>query len=263
MPKKKINSFYKSLICINHKVVTMSVKKGWKLITDPNRLERFWNKLSEVWERIPETIPQVKDFYNYEEEFITSLAKGHNDPTVLDLGCGPGRILKLLSKVGMNKLYGIDISSKMIDECRLVLPESVVLLQHDFRERLPFTDNFFDYVFITGNTLSSSVTEIDTILRNVHRVLKENGTLVIGLYNSEFMTEEFVRNYYGKFPKVIALKCFDKENHTVFVGDVYSHWMSEGEVKALFEDLDFDVKIEKKGIGFIVCAKKSNYKDMG
>jgi len=238
----------------------MSKNKGWELITDPARLERFWDRVSKIWEKIPETFSQVKEFYDSEEEFIISLVKDRDNPTVIDLGCGPGRVLRELNKIGVNKLYGLDISSKMIDECRLILPESTVLLQHDFRERLPFTDNFFDFVFITGNTLSSSITEIDTILRNVHRVLKENGTLIIGLYNSEFMTDEFVNNYYGKFPKIFALKCFDKENHTVFVGDIYSHWMNKEEIRTLFEDLDFDVEIEKKGMGFIICAKKQKIK---
>lgn len=229
---------------------------SWKLITEPNRLEKFWDKISEIWEKLPETLSQVKDFHNSEEDFIVSLVKGHKSPVILDLGCGSGRILKEMSKLGVNKLYGIDISSKMIERCRSTLPEWVVLLQHDFRKRLPFTDNFFDFVLITGNSLSSSITESDTVLRNVCRVLKEDGTLVIGLYNSEFMTEEFVKGYYGNFPKSIVLKCFDKENHTVFIGDIYSHWLDEEELKALFEGLDFEVGIEKKGIGFIVCVKK-------
>jgi len=238
----------------------MSIIKGWKLLTDPNRLERFWDRISGIWETLPETLPQVKDFHNSEENFITSLVKDHKNPTVLDLGCGSGLLLKKLSNINVKKLYGIDISSKMIDKCRSILPETTVLLQHDFRERLPFTDNFFDFVFMTGNTLSSSITESETVLRNIYRILKENGTLVIGLYNSEFMTEDFVRDYYGNFPKVLGLKCFDKENHTVFIGDIYSHWLNEEELKALFEDLDFDVKIEKKGIGFIVFAKKQEIK---
>jgi len=228
----------------------------WELITGPDRLERFWDKISEIWEKLPETFSQVKDFHNSETDFIISLVKEHKNSVILDLGCGSGRILKELSRIGVHKLYGIDISSKMIDKCRVILPGWVVLLQHDFRKRLPFTDNFFDFIFITGNSLSSSITESETVLRNVHRILKEDGTLVIGLYNSEFMTEDFVRDYYGRFPKSIVLKCFDKENHTVFVGDIYSHWLDEEELEALFEDLDFDVKIEKKGIGFIVSARK-------
>ena len=223
-----------------------------------NFLADVWDKSSEVLDKLPTYSPKIESFHRAEEDFIVSLIKKHSDnPMILDLGCGTGRLLKVLSRNGFTQLYGIDISSKIIEKCRKSLPESTMLLQHDFRERLPFIDNFFDFILITGNALTSSVTESDLVLKQAFRVLKNNGILIVDVYNADFMTEDLVESYYGKFPEPIAFKRFDKKTHTVFIGNIISHWLTGNELKELLEDQNFKiVEIKKEGVGLIGVAKK-------
>jgi ubiquinone/menaquinone biosynthesis C-methylase UbiE len=217
--------------------------------------------MSEFWDKLPSSSPNrvIENFHKAEENFIVNfIKKGSDNPLILDLGCGTGRCLKTLYKNGFRRLYGIDISSKMIRKCKSLLPNSVIL-QHDFRERLPFTHDFFNFILITGNALTGSgFTEYDVVLKQAYRVLKRGGFLILGEYNAEFMSEQFVKNYYGKFyPKEIQFKKFDKKNKIVYVGTAFSHWVTKNELKELLESQNFKiVEIKRKGIGFIAVAKK-------
>ncbi len=225
-------------------------------------LEKVWDIMSEFWDELPSTSPnkKIEKFHEVEEKIIVNFIKKHSDnPLILDLGCGTGRYLKRLYKDGFRKLYGIDISTKMLKKCKSSLPNSTVLLHHDFRERLPFESNLFDLVLFTGNTLTSGgLVESDVALKQTHRVLKKNGFLIVGNYNAKFMTENFVRDYYSKFPKKLKFERFDKSNKTIYFGKIlHSHWLTESELKKLIENVGFKiVSIQKRGIGLIAVAKK-------
>ena len=66
--------------------------------------------------------------------------------SALDLGCGTGEMLKLILQEDVGKkLYGIDLSEKMLHVAKSKLPEQVKLLLGD-SEALPFPDNTFDVV---------------------------------------------------------------------------------------------------------------------
>ncbi len=222
-------------------------------------LEKVWDLISEIWDELPVTSPgkKIEKFHKSEEKFILNFIKKHNkNPLVLDLGCGTGRVLSILHKNNFNKLCGIDISSKMINKSKNKLPNAV-LLQHDFRERLPFTSNLFEFILITGNTLTSGVEIPEVVLKNTYRVLKKNGFLIIACYNAEFMTKKFVRAYYEKLPSFLKYKKFDEKTKTVYFSNIFSHWVTKEELKKLLKDSGFrDVKIRKRGIGLIGISKK-------
>lgn len=198
----------------------------------------------------------MEEFHKSEEKFVLSLINDKKS-VVLDLGCGTGRMLRLLKKKELKKLYGLDISPAMLEKCRALLPSSVVLLQHDFRVKLPFQSNFFDYVIATANTLISGIEKPEEVLKEIYRILKKNGKLIAGIYNANFLTEEIVEKYYKKLPKEIGFRKFDKKNRIVYLKGLYSRWMFKEEIKVLFKNARFNkLKIFKKGIGFVVIASK-------
>jgi ubiquinone/menaquinone biosynthesis C-methylase UbiE len=224
-------------------------------------LEKTWDMFSELWENAIIRSPEMINFQKEEEKFIVDFVKNHGDDTkILDLGCDSGRCLKVLEDNGFNKIYGIDISSKMLRNAKNKTNHAV-LLHHDFRERLPFENESFDFVIIMGNTLNSGgLFESDIVLKQAHRVLKKEGFMIIGSYNAKFMTEDFVKDYYGKFSKEYKFKKFDKKNKTVYFGDkLHSHWLTENELKKMVEKSKFKlISIQKKGIGLIVICKRSD-----
>jgi ubiquinone/menaquinone biosynthesis C-methylase UbiE len=218
-------------------------------------VESFWSKLADTLNNAQHYSPEIESFHKSEENFIVSFLKDKNS-NILELGCGTGRLLKLLKSNGFNKLYGIDISENMIKICRKSLTNSITLLQHDFRTRLPFESDFFDTVLFVGNTLAN-VDRPDLTFKEVERILKKDGKLVIGCFNADYMTDEIVKNYYGKLPKPFKLKRFDKKNKTVYIGSLFAHWITEKDLRKLIESSGLKVdSIQKKGIGLIAVARK-------
>lgn len=224
-------------------------------------LERTWNTIASFWDVLPSTSQnkKIEKFHIMEEKFVLNFVGKHKkNIRILDLGLGTGRVLKLLSKKGFVNLVGIDLSAKMIENARKELPKSATLLHIDFREKFPFEDDYFDLILIMGNTLTSGgLLESERVLRNAHRVLKKTGTLIIGSYNSKFMTREFVDSYYGRFPKEFGFKKFDNKKKTVYFGQIFSHWVKSSEIVKMAKNSKLKVeKIREKGIGLITIVKK-------
>jgi ubiquinone/menaquinone biosynthesis C-methylase UbiE len=101
------------------------------------------------------------------------------DTTVLELGCGPGKYVGLLSGLGY-RVAGVD---------PLAFPEwdtlrrqpHVTLRNKVFAERLPYPDRSFDHVACLGALLYFA--DPAQALREMYRVLKPGGRLVLRTVN--------------------------------------------------------------------------------
>lgn len=105
---------------------------------------------------------------------------------VLDIGCGTGMLLAELQAGAVPlHLYGVDISSGMLEQARLRLGREVNLT-HGCSEKLPFADAIFDCV----TTVSSFHywQDPERGLSEIHRVLMPNGALVITDWSRDFAT---------------------------------------------------------------------------
>ena len=65
--------------------------------------------------------------------------------TILEYGCGMGRLLKALDGMGLS-LAGVDISPKMIEHARALLPDNVALDALD-DDTIPMPDESVDFVY--------------------------------------------------------------------------------------------------------------------
>jgi len=106
---------------------------------------------------------------------ILELCEVPNGATVLDVGCGNGTLIGALKRKGNAQALGIDISPKMIDECRRKYADIDFYVTSG--EKLPFENNRFDIL-----TICCALHHLNApgnFFREANRVLKTNGTLIV------------------------------------------------------------------------------------
>lgn len=142
------------------------------------------NKLKKCYEVAPE---RVKQFLEAEISFV--LDKIHNEETVLDLGCGYGRIsIRLIEKT--NRVVGIDISRENISFAKELYGNKSGLEFYVMDAlKLGFPDNVFDITLCLQNGISAFGIEPKELLKESLRVTKEGGILLFSSYSEKFWEE--------------------------------------------------------------------------
>lgn len=100
---------------------------------------------------------------------------------IIDLGCGTGYYLYLLSNLSLNlKLTGFDNDKKALEEAKLLLSnnESINFVIGDMH-KMPFKDKSFDKIVMSE--VLEHVENDEQVLKEVYRILKLNGILVISV----------------------------------------------------------------------------------
>lgn len=115
------------------------------------------------------------------KRFMRALVPADRPLRILDVGCGTGLNAAQLTRHG-HDVFGIDVSPVAIEKLRAQgIKGSVVDIEAN---PLPLPENAFDLVY------ASEVIEhcVDTarFLRNLRRVLKQDGTLLLSTPNSAF-----------------------------------------------------------------------------
>jgi ubiquinone/menaquinone biosynthesis C-methylase UbiE len=97
------------------------------------------------------------------------------DDRVLDVACGTGKLLDLMSQKTQIRCYGVDISEGMIQTASNNHPRM------EFRNsdctNIPYSDQFFD--LITNNAAYHHFTNPSAFAKEAYRVLKTGGCLCI------------------------------------------------------------------------------------
>lgn len=105
---------------------------------------------------------------------IKLLGKIEMDEKVLEVGCGAGNILK---KVDRGKMFGIDLSFRMIEKSKIKLEGKDVKLLKCYAERMPFKDGSFDKIICTE--VLEHVLDPNLILDEIKRIAKREAVVVL------------------------------------------------------------------------------------
>jgi SAM-dependent methyltransferase len=97
---------------------------------------------------------------------------------VLDVGCGMGQTLLAAQLPGDVEAYGVDCDMEAIEAGRRLAPPNIKLACSG-GEKLPFEDKYFDLVF---SRVALPYMEINKTLREISRVLKDDGDVWIALH---------------------------------------------------------------------------------
>jgi len=156
-----------------------------------------------------------------------------NQQTVaLDLGCGGGRIIELLRQVGVAEasIYGLDSNPTLLDMTRERFPGATVIrgeLTEPPYGAIP--EQAIDLVTAHLVLQYLGAAELSACLREVHRLLRSGGYLVVGLphpmrVNSQTEADYFARRRHvvcapwGGMTASFGLTIADYVNATIDVG---------------------------------------------
>lgn len=118
--------------------------------------------------------PVVRHIYLKRLNMVFDLVKNERFKNLLEVGYGSGVLMQSLRQVS-NNAVGIDIHDKR-DEVAKLLPGNYRKMNV---EKLEFPDNSFDCVVAVS--VFEHFDDLRSVLREVKRVLKPNGTLIIGV----------------------------------------------------------------------------------
>ena len=178
-------------------------------------------------------VPKWPD--NFAIKFFGRMAKNIKlkSKKTLDLGCGGGKDLILIEKMGMEG-YGIDISENAIKFANQYTKEwniNAEIKLYDGIE-IPYPNEYFDFIISLGVLDHMKFSDSLLLIDEAYRVLKTKGFLCLSLHS--------MRDSNYKIGKEI-----DKNNFIIEKGNfelgLTQHYYDEKEIKKLLENF----KIEK------------------
>ena len=198
--------------------------------------EKIWDELAWRWNNFRNKPERIAEY------FKDKYAK--NAGRIIDLGCGNCRNLIPFKNF---ICYGIDFSEKMLEKAKILSKKYNLNIKLYKAEliKLPFNDNFFNYVLMLASLHHLETKEKrEKALKELYRVLKKDGIALVTVWNKwqlKFLFE--------KKDSYIEWKSKDKIYYR------YYYLFNYFELKNLFKKCNFKIlesKIYKGKLVFIV-----------
>ena len=184
----KKDGLFKVVKCNNCGLIYTNPRPKQKVISDyypdeywdtnENREDNFEKKLKKIVHKVINGI-----YYQFK---IPSEYSGK----VLDIGCGDGKGLYKLKNEGW-ETYGVEISELAIEYARKMRHLNIF---NGFVEDAMFEDEFFD-VIILSQVLEHLPNPLST-LKEINRILKNDGLLIISIPNVESFDAKHFKKYW-------------------------------------------------------------------
>jgi ubiquinone/menaquinone biosynthesis C-methylase UbiE len=112
--------------------------------------------------------------------------------TMIDFGCGPGDTTAFVNELGLNEIWGTDLSPAMIDEAKKINPQ--ITYQTADMLRLPFQDEQFGSAIAFYAIVHFDAEQLKQAMAEIWRVLKSKGHFLLTFHigNEQFHHEAFL-----------------------------------------------------------------------
>ncbi len=177
------------------------VKKSVKTIGPVESLENYlqkdwWRKIfNSMYLKTDADVVNDSDITKKEIDMFVSILDIKTDSAILDLCCGHGRHSLELARRGFTNVKGLDRSHYLIQKAKQNAKKEgldIKFKEGDAR-KIPYPDNSFNFVMILGNSFGyfESVDDDIRILKEVFRVLKPDGKILIDVSDGEYLRQNY------------------------------------------------------------------------
>ncbi len=178
-------------------------------------------------------LKKLKQFYNFwyekrrkdEMKKFINIVKGKR---VLDLGSGIGIFNKVFRNLGFKEIFSVDNNERNLE-----INDANKKFLLNLENRLPFPNNYFDFCF--ASEIIEHLREREQFLKEIYRVLKKNGYLLLTTPNKDSLI--------AKFDKMIGRFVING----LWTGHSYEHRYVYGydEIQEIIEKIGFRIcKVE-------------------
>jgi demethylmenaquinone methyltransferase/2-methoxy-6-polyprenyl-1,4-benzoquinol methylase len=110
---------------------------------------------------------------------------------ILDLCCGTGNQIKLLSKHGFRNLYCLDMSDSMLEIAKR--SDSSIKIYNEDATKTSFNDAWFDVVIISFAIHEKDRNTQQALINEAYRVIKKDGFMLVVDYVFDNKTTKYGR----------------------------------------------------------------------
>lgn len=184
-----------------------------------NRLQNQWETVSPMLTGDPAGLRYVK--------CVRYLVEEPRDATIVDIGCGQGRLLRLIHQLGFRSLLGFDYSFHQTEKARAHFPGGKYFVADSVT--LPLKNEAVDIVI--SSTVIEHVTSPADFVREVWRVLKPHGMAIISTDCYFWRIEQILGAYKSLMPidralfPTTLLRMFRRTGFTVVHQDAWGSFL--------------------------------------
>ena len=122
---------------------------------------------------------------------VMKLLLKYKEKSILDLCCGTGNQLKLLSRNGFKDLHCLDISNPMLEIARK--NDYRIKIYNEDATKTNFENESFDIIIISFALHEKDRSTQESFIHEAHRLIKKDGLILIVDYNFDNKTPKLVK----------------------------------------------------------------------
>ncbi len=213
-----------------------------------NQIKIFYKK--SFFEKLQIT-RQFEEYLKKEKQKIKSCGiKGR----ILDIGCGNGRSTEILADLA-DYVIGIDFSKRLLNQAkkRLRKMSNVNFYLKDAKS-MHFEDSSFDFVGMFWNTFGNLYLARDQVLKEVKRVLKPKGKILISVFAENILPA------YLELLSINNLEVLKKDKDFIYLKEgLVSERFSRKKLKQIFKNVGLNLRIEQLTDRTYWCEATKSY----
>jgi len=186
--------------------------------------------------------------------------------SILDIGCGNGRLLDIIHKKGV-QYTGIDSSKSLIEIAQIQRGDKGKFI-HANALHLPFSNTSFDRIFSIAVLHHIPSKQFRTrFITEAYRALKPRGTLILTVWNL-WQWRFFTTHLLFLFKKILGMSNLDFGDTILKFGQLkkerFIHAFTKKEIYSLLEKNGFRItsitQIKRRSgyANYVIVAKKQN-----